>query len=186
MGESDSTGGRGSGGRGHGTDHGSGTHGTGGRRGNGADGTSGTHGTGSARRAAGGLGPGRSGNALTELEQAIRSALASATPEQVLRAVAAALPPDAMASSQHAEIDAERFHGRVQKVSVSMPEELTLAIRERTGPGEFSRFVAEAAEKRLRNELLGEYLDDLDRIYGPVPPELIDWAERQWPDYEEG
>jgi hypothetical protein len=129
---------------------------------------------------------GESDKALSELEQAIRSALASATPEQVLRAVVAALPPSGtMTGSQPAEIDPERFHGRVQKVSVSMPEELTHAIRERTGPGEFSRFVAEAAEKRLRNELLGEYLDDLDRIHGPVPQELLDWAERQWPDYEE-
>jgi hypothetical protein len=129
---------------------------------------------------------GESGQALSELEQAIRSALASATPEQVLRAVAAALPPrDTTTSSQPVEIDPGRFHGRVQKVSVSMPEELTLAIRERTGPGGFSRFVAEAADKRLRGELLDEYLDELDQIYGPVPQELLDQAEREWPDHEE-
>jgi hypothetical protein len=66
-----------------------------------------------------------------------------------------------------------------------MPEELSLAIRERTGPGEFSRFVAEAADKRLRGELLDEYLDELDRIYGPVPQELLDQAEREWPDHDE-
>src|SRR6266700_2620852 len=128
-------------------------------------------------------GMGESGKALSELGQAIRSALASATPEQVLRAVVAALPPRDTATSSHpVEIDPERFHGRVQKVSVSMPEELTLAIRERTGPGEFSRFVAEAAEKRLRNDLLGEYLDELDRIHGPVPQELLEWAEQLWQD----
>jgi hypothetical protein len=129
---------------------------------------------------------GESGEALSALEQAVRSALASATPEQVLRAVVAALPPsDTTTSSPPVEIDPDRFHGRVQKVSVSMPEELTLAIRERTGPGEFSRFVAEAADKRLRGELLDEYLDELDRIYGPVPQELLDQAEREWPDHDE-
>ena len=128
----------------------------------------------------------RPDEALSALEQAIRSALASATREQVLRAVAAALPPgDTTTSSPPIEIDPERFHGRVQKVSVSMPEELSLAIRERTGPGEFSRFVAEAADKRLRGELLDEYLDELDRIYGPVPQELLDQAEREWPDHDE-
>jgi len=123
---------------------------------------------------------------LSQLEQAIRSALASATPDQVLRAVVAALPPsDTTTRSHPAEIDPERFHGRVQKVSVSMPEELTLAIRERTGPGGFSRFVAEAADKRLRGELFNEYLDELDRTYGPVPPELMEQARREWPDLEE-
>jgi hypothetical protein len=128
---------------------------------------------------------GESDTALSALDGAIRSALASATREQVLRAVVAALPPgDTTTSSPPMEIDPDRFHGRVQKVSVSMPEELSAAIRERTGPGEFSRFVAEAAEKRLRNELLGEYLDELDRVHGPVPQEVLDWAERLWLDLE--
>ena len=124
--------------------------------------------------------------ALNALEQAVRSALASATREQVLRAVASALPSsDTTTSGPPAEIDLGRFHGRVQKVSVSMPEELSAAIRERTGPGGFSRFVAEAADKRLRGELLDEYLDEMDRIHGPVPQELLDQAEREWPDYDE-
>jgi hypothetical protein len=124
--------------------------------------------------------------ALGQLDQAIRSALASAPPEQVLRVVVAALPPSgAPASSPPAEIDPERFHGRVQKVSVSMPEELSLAIRGRTGPGGFSRYIAGAAEKRLRGELFNEYLDELDRAYGPVPPELTRQARREWPDFGE-
>lgn len=84
-----------------------------------------------------------------------------------------------------ASVDIEQYHGRVQKVSVSMPETLTAAIRERTGPGGFSRFVTEAADKRLRGELLDEYLDELDRIHGPVPQDLLDRAERAWPDYDE-
>lgn len=126
------------------------------------------------------------GKALGELDEAIRSALASALPEQVLRVVVAALPPrDTTTSSPPPEIDPERFHGRVQKVSVSMPEELSLAIRERTGPGGFSRYIAAAAEKRLRGELFNEYLDELDRAYGPVPPELAEQARREWPDFAE-
>ena len=115
----------------------------------------------------------------------------AAGPSEVVQAITAVLssdrtpPGDVQATRRPAELDADQFHGRVQKVSVSMPEELTLAIRERTGPGGFSRYISDAAEKRLRNELLGEYLDELDRIHGPVPQELLDWAGRQWPDYEE-
>jgi hypothetical protein len=30
--------------------------------------------------------------------------------------------------------------------------------------------------------LLGDLLDELDAEFGPVPPELLAWAERQWPD----
>jgi Arc/MetJ-type ribon-helix-helix transcriptional regulator len=116
--------------------------------------------------------------ALSVLEDALRAALAAASPEQVLRAVRAAFP------AENVEIDTSRFHGRVQKVSVSMPEELTAAIRERTGSGGFSRFVSEAAEKRLRNELLDTYLDELDEVFGPVPAELMEQARREWPDYE--
>jgi hypothetical protein len=115
---------------------------------------------------------------LSVLEDALRAALAAASPEQVLRAVRAVFP------AGNVEIDTSRFHGRVQKVSVSMPEELTAAIRERTGPGGFSRFVTEAAEKRLGYELLDEYLDELDELYGPVPRELMEQARREWPDYE--
>lgn len=115
---------------------------------------------------------------LSALEQALRDALAAAGPDRVLRAVQAVFP------RQPVEIDASRFHGRVQKVSVSMPAELSAAIRERTGPGGFSRFVSDAAEQQLRNELLDEYLDELDELYGPVPRELMEQARREWPDYE--
>lgn len=116
---------------------------------------------------------------LSVLEDALRAALAAASPEQVLRTVNAVFPKTPI------EMDTSRFHGRVQKVSVSMPEELTAAIRERTGPGGFSRFVSEAAEQRLRTESLGDLLAEMDEIYGPVPQELLDWAERKWRELEE-
>ena len=60
--------------------------------------------------------------------------------------------PKAMSPQTTIEIDSDRlarFHGRVQKVSVSMPEDLATAIRERTGPGGFSRYVTEAVERRF-------------------------------------
>lgn len=124
-------------------------------------------------------GHGESDRALTALEQALRDALEAATPEEVRRRVHAAIP------SVPVEIDTSRFHGRVRKVSVSMPEDLTAAVRERVGAGGFSRYVTEATSERLRLEMLGEFLDELDAEYGPVPQELLDQAEREWPDFEE-
>jgi hypothetical protein len=72
--------------------------------------------------------------ALSELEQATRDALAAVGPEQVLRVV----------------------------------QELT-----------------NAAERQLKTESLGAFLDEMDEIYGPVPQELLDRAAREWPDFED-
>lgn len=117
--------------------------------------------------------------ALSVLEKALRDALAVVPIDQVMHTVTVMFPKAPV------EIDVSRFHGRVQKVSVSMPEELTAAIRTRTGPGGFSRFVSEAAERRLHSELLGELLDEFDAELGPTPAELREQARREWPDYEE-
>jgi len=117
--------------------------------------------------------------ALSALEKALREALAVVPLEQVVQQVTVMFPKTPV------EIDTSRLHSRAQKVSVSMPEELTAAVRARTGPGGFSRYVSEATERQLRHDLLGELLTELDAEFGPVPPELLEWAERQWPDHEE-
>lgn len=117
--------------------------------------------------------------ALSVLEKALRDALAVVPIDQVMHTVTVMFP------KARVEIDVSRFHGRVQKVSVSMPEELTAAIRRRTGPGGFSRFVSEAAERRLHSELLGELLEEFDAELGPIPAELREQARREWPDFEE-
>ena len=114
---------------------------------------------------------------LSALEDALRQALAALPQDRVVKCVASALPLQLIVEQR-----APLHQSKVRKVSVSMPEELSLAIRERTEPGGFSRYIAEAAEKRLRGELFNEYLDELDRAYGPVPPELTEQARREWPD----
>lgn len=123
-------------------------------------------------------GHGESERALTALERALRTALEQAAPEEVRQRVHAVFPPVSV------EIDTSQFHGRVKKVSVSMPEDLTAAVRERVGAGAFSRYVTEATSERLRLEMLDDYLRELDDQYGPVPQELLDWAEAQWPGNE--
>jgi hypothetical protein len=125
--------------------------------------------------------------ALGALEKAFEEALSQVPHSYVLSQVMAMFPK-VMHPKAIVELDSDelgRFHGRVQKVSVSMPEDLATAIRERTGPGGFSRYVTEAVERRFRHDRLGDLLDELDTEFGPVPPEILQWAERQWPDHDE-
>jgi hypothetical protein len=116
--------------------------------------------------------------ALGILEKAFREALATLPADRVLARVLAMYPPVPV------EIDAARQHSRVQKVSVSMPEDLVAAVRERTGAGGFSRYITEAVEEKLRADRLGDLSAWLEEQYGPVPEELIQEAMREWPDYE--
>ena len=123
--------------------------------------------------------------ALGALEKAFDEAL-SQVPHPYLLSRIIAMFPKAMSPRTTIEIDElARFHGRVQKVSVSMPEDLATAIRERTGPGGFSRYVTEAVERRFRHDRLGDLLNELDAEFGPVSPEILEWAQRQWPDHAE-
>jgi hypothetical protein len=112
---------------------------------------------------------------LSALEEALRLALKSATREQVMRRIVSVLPA---ADVQHAQ----GLGGKVQKVSVSMPAELTEAVKARTGTGGFSRYVSEAVQARVQHDLLGDLLDELDEEYGPVPPEVYEQARLLWPD----
>jgi hypothetical protein len=125
--------------------------------------------------------------ALGALEKAFEDALSQVPLPYVLSRIIATFP-QATSPQTTIEIDRDqpaRYHGRVQKVSVSMPEDLATAIRERTGPGGFSRYVTEAVERRFSHDRLGDLLDELEAEYGPVSPELLEWAQRQWPDHDE-
>jgi hypothetical protein len=120
--------------------------------------------------------------ALSALEKALQEALATVPREMVLQQITVMFPKTPV------EIDTgpgSRFRGRVQKVSVSMPEELTAAVRARTGPGGFSHYVTEAVAERLRLDLMDEYSAELEAALGPLSPEELEEAMREWPDYEE-
>ena len=120
--------------------------------------------------------------ALAALEKAFDEALSQVPLPYVLSRIVAVFPKAALPKTI-VEIDGDqlaRFHGRVQKVSVSMPEDLATAIRERTGPGGFSRFIADAAERRLKSEEFRELLEELAAEAGPIPPELEEQVTREW------
>ena len=125
--------------------------------------------------------------ALSALEKAFDEAISQVPLPYVLSQIIAMFPKTPSPQTT-IEIDSDRlarFHGRVQKVSVSMPEDLATAIRERTGPGGFSRYVTEAVERKFSHDRLGDLLDELDAEFGPVSPEILEWAQRQWPDHDE-
>ncbi|WP_017594345.1 hypothetical protein [Nocardiopsis potens] len=76
----------------------------------------------------------------------------------------------------------EEEEERARKVSVSMPESLVDAVRERAGRGEFSRYISEAVATRLERERLIELNLLLEEEYGPVSEEYLAEAEAAWPD----
>jgi Arc/MetJ-type ribon-helix-helix transcriptional regulator len=117
--------------------------------------------------------------ALSGLEAALRQALASAPRDQVVKCVVAALPAEVLVDQT------ARMHGKVKKVSVSMPEELTQAVRARTGTGGFSRYVTDAVQEQVRLDLLDDLIAEFEAEYGPVDEKLVQQAMREWPDYEE-
>jgi len=67
-------------------------------------------------------------------------------------------------------------------VSVSLPEDLTVAVQQRVGRGEFSQYVAHAVARQLEQDLLGELLGLLEAEHGPVPEGLLAQARSEWPD----
>lgn len=82
-----------------------------------------------------------------------------------------------------AEMDTLHPLGRARKVSVSLPEGLTEAVRQRVGKGEFSQYVAEAVARQLEFDLLAELAELLEAEHGPVPEDLLAEAEAAWPDH---
>lgn len=69
----------------------------------------------------------------------------------------------------------------VRKWSVSIDEGLAARVEEHVGRRGLSAFVARAVDHELEREQLIRYLDDLDEEFGPLPEELIETFDAQWP-----
>jgi Arc/MetJ-type ribon-helix-helix transcriptional regulator len=92
--------------------------------------------------------------------------------------------PDVPEGATGREPGSARRAGAAHKVSVSMPEDLTAAIRRRVGPGKFSQYVAEAVTRQLELDLLTELSESLAAEHGPVPEHYLAEARAAWPDAE--
>jgi hypothetical protein len=117
---------------------------------------------------------------LSALENALRQALESVPWDQVVRCIATVLPTSVFVE------ESGRLHGgKVRKVSVSMPEELTEAVRARTGAGGFSRYVTDAVQEQMRLDLLDDLSAELEAEFGPIPEEIREQTRRTWPNYSQ-
>ncbi|MGQ0575531.1 MAG: hypothetical protein ACT4RN_15205 [Pseudonocardia sp.] len=72
-----------------------------------------------------------------------------------------------------------------EKVSVSMPADVTAAVRARVGRREFSRYVTAAVRRQLERDQLDALLAELEAVNGPVPPELLAEVDALWPEVGE-
>jgi len=71
------------------------------------------------------------------------------------------------------------IHGMTVKITVSLPDHLVAAAKRAVDSGQaasVSGYVAAAMEAYREPETLAEFLADMDRELGPVPPEVQAWA----------
>lgn len=69
-------------------------------------------------------------------------------------------------------------------MSVSLRESLTQRVRERVGPGSFSRYVSDAVELQLQQDELADWLAEMEEINGPVTQQELAQAEEAWLEAE--
>lgn len=67
------------------------------------------------------------------------------------------------------------------KLSVSVPAHLASQVRRRVGARGLSGFVARALAHELEREQLRAFLDELETVRGPVPPQVLSRVRRAWP-----
>jgi Arc/MetJ-type ribon-helix-helix transcriptional regulator len=122
-----------------------------------------------------------------ELAELLASPALEAYARRVVAAVAAVQmisaphSPDIIANRIVAEV---KYSGAARKVSVSMPEDLTVAVQQRVGRGKFSQYVTEAVSRQLEMDLLAELSGLLAAEHGPVPEEYLAEARAAWPGGE--
>jgi hypothetical protein len=68
-----------------------------------------------------------------------------------------------------------------EKLSITMPQKLATAARKRAGRRGLSSFVARAVARELEREALGQFLDELDEVLGPVPEPELKRVRGEWP-----
>ena len=69
------------------------------------------------------------------------------------------------------------------KISVSLDRPLAKEIRRdaRASKRKVSTWLAEAAREYLRQKQARKLLEEMNAEHGPVPQEILDQVDRQWP-----
>lgn len=77
----------------------------------------------------------------------------------------------------------DSWHGRTTKLSVSVPESLADAVRERAGGGGVSGYVTDALIRQIELDRLRDLVDDIaDDLGGAPTDDEIRTAGAAWPD----
>jgi hypothetical protein len=91
--------------------------------------------------------------ALGALEVALQRAAGAAAPAEIRQRIDVIIPPP---PTEHSTGAGPWPRRRVSKVTVTMPEKLVETVRAQTGRGEFSQYVTESVEERVRLDGLEE------------------------------
>ncbi|MBF8187579.1 hypothetical protein ITP53_17925 [Nonomuraea sp. K274] len=99
-----------------------------------------------------------------------------------MNAAAASAMPDREEPSRAALYVAHDEPGPKVKKAITMPEQLAAEIDTHVGRGEFSAFMARAAQHWLALMKTGEIVDEYERQHGPISDERLEQARRRWHD----
>ncbi|MFI7700392.1 hypothetical protein [Nonomuraea sp. NPDC049480] len=99
-----------------------------------------------------------------------------------MNTAAAEATPDRAEPSRAALYVARDVPGPKVKKAITMPEQLAAEIDARIGRGEFSAFMATAAQHWLDLMKTGEIVDEYERQHGPISEERLEQARRRWRD----
>ena len=67
------------------------------------------------------------------------------------------------------------------KLSVTIPTDLADELRSRAGRGNVSAYVTQALVRQLEHDRLGDLLNELAEMHGPVTDEELARARAEWP-----
>jgi hypothetical protein len=68
------------------------------------------------------------------------------------------------------------------KLSVTIPSDIAAELRSRAGRGNVSAYVTDALIRQLEHDRLGDLLDELEQIHGPVTDEELARARAERPN----
>lgn len=68
------------------------------------------------------------------------------------------------------------------KLSVTIPTDLAEELRSRAGRGNVSAYVTHALVRQLEHDRLGDLLNELTAVHGPVTDEELARARAEWPE----
>ena len=75
----------------------------------------------------------------------------------------------------------EPTEARTEKVSVSLPTDLTSDVRKRVGSRGFSGYVTRAVRRQVERDNLDALLAEMEAANGPVPDDVLAAVGALWP-----